>query len=265
MASTIGLTGLLSSDDGDNTKDLYRILNTSSDPSSGSITMTADIANVSAFESANPIAIANAAGIKSATGSFNAFFPRDGAAFGDEGLVTFANGYTENVSGYTLNIACGSYDDTAFASTPPGFRTFIPGEISFSGSYQCNIDDATAHELPGTSGAATFRLNDDTVDNSLAGTIIVQSVNWNVARGAKNNATVNFVGTGNLTSAGTNPLFAAGALATPNVTDIVLRAEGDIDWDGAAFWTSLGITCNIGSPITIAGSLQCTGTYSLGS
>jgi hypothetical protein len=265
MASTIGLTGLLSSDDSDDTKDLYVILNTAADPSSGSITMTAQVDNTSPFESSNPIAVVNAAGIKSATGSFNAFFPRDGAAYGDGGLVTFANGYTENISGYTLNLSCQSFLDTKQASTPPEFHSYIPGEISFSGSYQCNIDDTTAHSLPSTSGAATFRLNTDTAANTLAGTIIVQSVNWNVERGAKNNATVNFIGSGNLTSAGTNPLFAAGALTTPDVTDIVLRAEGDIDWDGSAFWTALNITCNIGAPITIAGSLQCTGAYALGS
>lgn len=265
MTSTIGLTGLWSSDDADDTKDLYRILNTSTDPSQGSITMAAEIADSSAFESSNPIAITQTSGIKSATGSFQAFFPRDGAAWGDEGLVTFANGYTSNVNGYTLNIACQAYDDTGFSSTPPGFRDFCAGEISFSGSYQTNIDNATAHSLPSTSGAATFRMNTDTADNTLAGTIIVQTVDWNVARGAKNNATVNFAGTGNLTSAGTNPLFAAGALATPDLTDIVLRAEGDVDWDGTAFWTSLGINVNIGQPITIAGSLQATGAYTLGS
>lgn len=265
MTSTIGLTGLLSSDDGDNTKDLYRILNTSADPRRGTITMVAEIADASAFESSNPIAITNSAGIGSATGSFEALFPRDGAAWGDEGLVTFASGYTENISGYTLNLACQAYDDTGFASTPPSFRSFVPGEISWSGSYTANIDNATAHSLPGTSGAATFRLNDDTVDNSLAGTIIVNSVDWNVQRGAKNTATVGFVGSGNITSAGTNPLFTAGALATPDATDIVLRAEGDVDWDGAAFWTGLSISVVIGQPITITGTLQCTGSYVLGS
>jgi hypothetical protein len=83
-----------------------------------------------------------------------------------------------------------------------------------------------------------------------------------------NTATVNFVGSGNLTSAGTNTLFPAGALTRPDITDILLQvdAEGssDVDFDGAAFWTSLGISVAIGSPIEVSATLRGAGALVLG-
>jgi len=45
----------------------------------------------------------------------------------------------------------------------------------------------------------------------------------------------------------------------------VLRAAGDIDYDGSAFWTSLNINCAIGSPIDVTGTLQGVGALALGS
>jgi hypothetical protein len=45
----------------------------------------------------------------------------------------------------------------------------------------------------------------------------------------------------------------------------VLRAAGDIDYDGDAFWTALTINTRIGSPIEVSGSLQGTGALAAGS
>ena len=265
MAGTIGLTGLLSSDDADTSKDLYRLLNTSTDPFSASLSVTGETFDVSAFESTAPVAKDMEGGLGAWTGQFSGRYPKNAPAIGHEGLVTFANGYVLGCSGWSITMNCESYDDTAFASTPPTWRTMIPGEISATGSFDVRIDDTTPLTLL-TSGAATFRMNTEaTDDNELSGTIIIDTLNPTISRGARNVATYNFVFDGNVTSAGDNALFAAGALATPDLTDIVLRAKGAIDYTGSAHWTSLTIGSQIGSPIEVSGSLQGSGALTVGS
>lgn len=265
MAGTIGLTGLLSSDDADNTKDLYRILNTSTDPFTASVNASFPAVDVSAFESTSPVAKDMESDIGSWTGSFTGRYPKNAAAMGHEGLVTFSSGYVLGCSGWSITLNCEAYDDTEFASTPPSWRSFIPGEITATGSFDVRVDDTTPLTL-GTTGSATFRMNTETTnDNELSGTIRITGVQPTVARGAKNVATYNFAFDGNVTSAGDNALFTAGALATPDLTAIVLRAAGAIDYDGDAFWTSLTINTRIGSPIEVSGSLQGSGALTAGS
>lgn len=267
---TIGLTGLLSVADtsgaavGQTGFDLHRIINTTTDPYTCTINTTGEAFDVSAFESTSPVAKDMLQGIGVWTASFAGRYPKNAPIAGHEGSVVFANGYVLGTSAWSITLNAETYDDTAMASTPPTWRSFLPGEITGSGSFDVRIDDTTALTAL-TTGAATFRMNPaTTTPNTLAGTIIITGVSPTVARGARNVATYNFVFDGNITGAGDESLFAAGAMTTPDLTEIVLRAEGSRDYTGIGHWTSLTIGAAIGSPIEVSGTLQGSGALTIG-
>lgn len=265
MASTIGQTGLLSSNDADTSKDLYHLLNTSTASYSATITQSAGIYPVTPFNATAPVASVNVAGLNSWRGTFNGRYPNATAGVGHQGLITYSSGYVLGATGFSLNLSAESYQDTALASTPPTDEAYIPGLISCTGTFDVRIDGTTATSPAGTSGSATFRLTTDTSDNELSGTIIVSEVVQEVKIGAKNVGRYSFTFTGNITSAGTNTLFPAGTLTTPDATDILLDVNGTTDYSGSAFWTGLAITVQIGSPIEVSGTLQGTGALTRGS
>lgn len=269
MADTIGIEGLISSDDADTSKDLYHILNSGIAPYSFTATIPTEIAVSTAFASTPPVAQSNISGLRSWTANFSGRFPRSSPAMGHEGLATYGSmtvgsGYTAGLSGWTLALTAESFDCTEMASTPPTYRSFGPGIIAGTGTMSVRIDDTTPIEV-GTEGAITLRTNVESGDdNTIAGDIIVTSVAPSVAIGAKNTATINFAFTGPITSAGDSPLFPAGALTKPDVTDVVLRAAGSRDYDGSAFWTAINVSCQIGSPVDVTGTLQGTGDLTIG-
>lgn len=275
MADTIGIEGLLSSDDADTTKDLYHLLNTGIAPYSFSAQIPTEIAVSTAFASTPPVAQSNISGRRSWTANFAGRFPRSSPAMGHEGLATYGSmsvgsGYLLGLNAWTLALSCEAFETTEMASTPPTWNSFVPGIISGTGSFNVRIDDTTALEV-GTEGAITLRSNvESTENNRFEGNIIVTSVSPSVAVGSRNTATINFTFTGPISVAGDNPILPAGALGVaaeltkPDVTDVVLRASGSRDYDGSAFWTSLNINCQMGSPIDVSGTLQGTGTLALG-
>ena len=275
MAATIGIEGLISSDDADTTKDLYHLLNNGIAPYSFSAQIPTEIAASTAFASTPPKAGTNISGLRSWTASFAGRFPRSSPAMGHEGLATYGSmsvgsGYLLGLTGWSLSLSCESFDDTALASSPPTWRSFVPGLITGTGTMDVRIDDTTALEV-GTEGAITLRTNvESTEDNRISGSIIVTGVSPSVAVGSKNTAQISFAFTGDISSAGDNPILPAGALGAaaeltkPDITDVVLRASGSRDYDGSAFWTALNINCAIGSPIDVTGTLQGTGALTLG-
>ena len=269
--NTVGLTGLLSAPDTssgavDQTGfDLYRLIETSTDPFSCTINGTGEaFASVGFGTGSVQVAKDQLQGLGAWTGSFTARYPRGAPAVGHQGLATFGSGYTLGMTGWSLTINAEAYDDTAQASTPPTWRDFLAGQITATGSFDCSIDDTTAVTL-NTAGAATFRMNTETTtDNTLAGNIVITGFSPAVVQGQKNVMRYTFAVNGNLTSAGDNALFAAGTLATPTMTEIVLRAKGDRDYTGDAFWTSVQIGAQIGSPITATVGFQGSGALVAG-
>ncbi len=271
MASTTGLTGLLSVADTstgavDQTGfDLYHLIETATDPLECTINGTGESFPSVGFETGSVmVAKDQLQGLSAWTGSFTARYPRANPAVGHQGLVTFGNGYVVKCNGWTMTINAESYDDTGFASTPPTWREALPGQITATGSFTCAIDDTTAITLS-TTGSATFRMNtESTDDNTLAGSIVITGWSPVVRQGAKNIVTYNFTVNGNLTAAGDNTLFPAGALVTPDMTEIVLRAKGSRTYRGDAFWTSVTIGAQIGSPIQATVGFQGSGALTVG-
>lgn len=273
MTSTTGLTGLLSAPDAssdlvDQTGfDLYRILNTSTDPFSATINGTGEVFQSTGFDaSTTPVVVDQLSGLGGWTASFQARYPRGTPKVGHEGLTTYAAGTVVKSTGWSLNFSCQPHPDTGQAIIPPKWMEFIPGQVSITGgSFDTAIDDAIAPTL-NTSGPATFRTNIESgTDNTFSGNIIITGWAPAVAVGSGRNVMrYTFVVDGNMTSAGDKSLFAAGTLTTPDITEIVLRAGGDRKFTGLAFWTSLSIGASIGSPIEVSGSLQGTGELVVG-
>lgn len=263
MASTIGLTGLLSSDSESTV--LGNLLDTTTSPYTGTCTYSGVVVDSSAFESTAPKSITNAVGIGEWTVSASARYPGGGADFGDTSDLTYSSLDDFKVSSYTLNLQWQEFDDTGMAAAGVTWREWVMGALSWSATVNCNIDDTTALPAVNTSATATFKINDDTVDNTLAGTAIVSSVSPTVARGARNSATVTLTGTGDLTGAGTLGLLGSGAIDKSAVTGIILRAAGDIDYEGEAYLRGCTINAGIGGLVDIGIDIRGTGALTRGS
>lgn len=268
MAATVGMTGLVSSSD--TGKDLYWLINTGTDPYSANVTIAGEAFAVPAFNNTAPIATDQIAGLKSWSGSFNARFPSGGAASGHTGLVTFANGYTTLIRGWTITASIAELDTTMQATTPPTWMTYVPGLASYSGSYECLVDSATAISAPST-GAATFRISTEaTNDNELAGSIVVTGVAVTGRVGDLWRVTVSFTVNGNLTTDGDSSFLevtTAGtplSLTTPDITAISIRTAGSRTYTGDAFVTGWTIGSRIGSAIESTVNFRGTGELTIG-
>lgn len=268
MAPTVGLTGLISSSD--TGKPLHYLINSGTDPYSASLTITGESFDTTPFASTAPVAATNIAGLQSWSGSFNGRFPAGGAASGHLGLVTFGSGYATNVRGWTITGSIAALDVTAQASTAPTWMSFLPGLYTYSGSYECLVDDTTAISAC-TSGSATFRIStESTNDNELAGNIVVTGVSVNGQVGDRWLVTVSFVVSGVLTTDGDSSLFevaAAGTpddLETPEATAISIRVDGSRVYSGNAFETGWTISSAIGSQVSVSVNFQGTGALTIG-
>lgn len=268
MAATTGLTGLISSSD--TGKDLYWLINTGTDPYSANLTISTESFDTTPFASTAPIATSMIGGLQSWNGSFGARFPAGGAASGHTGFVTFSSGYVTNCRGWSITASAQSFETTAQASTAPTWMTFTPGLYSFTGSYECLVDDTTAISA-GASGSATFRLSTESSnDNELAGSIIVTGVAVAGQVGDLWRVTISFVVNGNLTTDGDSSFLEVGtpgtpdALVTPEVTAITIRAAGSRTYAGNAFLTGWTIGSRIGSSIEASVNFQGTGALTIG-
>lgn len=270
MARTNGIEGLLSapatsSGTVDQTGfDLYHLLSSGVGSFSATLNHSAAELEDTEFASTPPVALGYTTDLPDGTISFQARFPKGSPKTGAEGLITFASGYTNHANEYSIALSCSVDDGNAFAATPPTAMEHVPGVITATGSYGAAVDDTTAIEPAGTAGSATFRLDDDTTDNTLGGSIVLTSVSPAVVVGQQNRVTHNFRFDGNVTVAGSSPPLPTGALAKPDITEVVLRASGSRDYTVDAFWTALSFQVAFGQLIGVSGTLQCTGDLVIG-
>lgn len=256
MAKTTSLTGDISSSS--TGTDLYHLIETATKPYQASLAISGAVSSALGFGDVFD-AVAN--GQRSWTGSFSGRYPAATPSYGNTGLVTFASGYVTNVRSWSMSITAGVEDTSDFGD----WATAAPGVISWTGSWECIVDDTTALSgaLPtvgGTAAAsATFRLKDSATDGTLAGNILVNSVTPNFARGSPNLVTFGFSGSGTLASAGTNSLFPSGNLDTPDIATIVLTAAAGRTYTGSAFWTNVNVTVPYNGLVDIGVSFQGTG------
>jgi hypothetical protein len=267
MAHTVGITGLVSvpdtsSDSVDQTGfDLRHLLGAGTGggrPYQANLSVVVPEFDTTGF-AASLTSMSYVGGIGSWTGSINMRFPNPTNTTGKCGNVTFANGYALRVNQWSAALAAQSFETTEFGATCPEWLTFVPGLISGTGSYAGGIDDTTAISM-GASGAATFRLTDESsVDNTLAGSIFYTGINPAFNVGQLNTVGHNFRFNGAITSAGDTPLFPSGAIGIPDITEIVVSADGSRDYTGLCFWTGVSITVPVNGLIDVSVSIQGTG------
>jgi hypothetical protein len=188
------------------------------------------------------------AGVYDWTASIDLVYPT-APELGSKGLVTYAAGYTTSILRYSLNI---SWPETVLTvmDGDVSAKVAYPGYPSWSGSYEALLDDtvipkvgSTAADAPGGSGnAATFRLRDDTPDDTLAGNILVTSVTPTATAGDLQRVTIAFEGAGSLTAAGDANLFAAGVIGKSATTEVVYLQDASETYTGNAFMTGVAIT-----------------------
>jgi len=121
------------------------------------------------------------------------------------GSVTFASGYTSNVTDWSISFAGAELDTTAMGTTG-NWETYIPGRRSWTGTYTAwwaaeGTDILTPNANPATGGiaddgaSATFRFADGSTDGTIAGNIIITGIETNVTTDSANTLTFTFRGT----------------------------------------------------------------------
>lgn len=113
------------------------------------------------------------------------------ATAGYGGSVTFA-GLTAGIKTWIINEVCEPLETTTLADGQN--RTFIPGLISWSGSFEGNWDSANTVGI-GDSGSATFYAGSGT-SNANTGSIIITGYDVENSFDGVVNGPITFQGTG---------------------------------------------------------------------
>jgi len=200
--------------------------------------------------------------LRTVTGTIDGLLPTP--EIGNAGAVAYSDGYAANVQSWSMNINVAAVDTTAFGGSglSTRYRTFIPGNYEWSGTYSAIVDDATKLEEAGedTAGAATFTLSSG---DTLAGNIYTTQLSAPLTINGLAVATYSFRGSGALTAVGTNNIITAGApIALPSASTLTFQyAENNTDgeMEVSAFWTSLGVTVTPGDMTRVQVGWQGTG------
>jgi hypothetical protein len=178
------------------------------------------------------------------------------ASDGIGGLVATAE-YDLLVRSWEISLTADALDVTNWTDLAARWKGYAPGIVRWSGTYEAIVDNATGIGIPpAASGAATFTLSSG---NTWAGSIFSTQISAAVRVGDVNIARFAFRGTGDLTVTGSNAGMAAGTIATPVASALVLTAYTGRTYSGSAFWTSIRTTCNIGDAIKTSVDFQGTG------
>lgn len=262
MAVITGITGAVTSWAGSG---FNGSLLTGSRPAQFSLSMAMDDLETTAF--ADSGVGTHIRGLSSWSGSFTAQLaaPSNGSL----GSVAGTGLYVTNINAWTLEAQQMAHESTAFAATT---KAFIPGMISWGGTYAGYVDGTTvlvAAGLPSSNATATFTYQEQGgTDNTLSGEIFTTQLSANVAPNAANTVSYSYRGTGSLTqstpSAGT-PIFTAGAVPVATAaTSLVLTASTGRTYTGSAFWTSISLSVAVNQATILTVGFQGSGALTIG-
>lgn len=115
---------------------------------------------------------------------------------GKNGSVTFDTGYVLHVKSWTIDYIGDVIDTSDFVDSAAGYRTFLPGVTSWSGSYEATLDESTGVTGPGADPAsATFTAASG---RTYIGNIIVTSVSPSLVFDGEATVSISFQGTAGL-------------------------------------------------------------------
>lgn len=236
------------------------------DPAEFSLDMNIDELETTGFvRTAGTQAVVETAipGLRDWRGSFSGV-SLDGSSVASNGIAGNVSGatYSTNVMAWEITMTAGEIDITPFQASA-SWRSFAPGLVRWSGTYEAFVDDTTSIAIPDASAVtATFTLRSG---STWVGSIFAKpSVVTRVGDATKVRYT--FRGTGNLTVAGTAAIMPAnsGTVATPAAGTLVLMAKdnngtGDVKYTGSAFWTKITARCRVGEPVSASVDFRGTG------
>lgn len=236
-------------------------------PAEFSLRMTnADLDTTAFVNSANTHAVAKTMipGLRDWSGSFTG--PSvDGSGVASNGIagsVTGAN-YSAQVQAWELDLVAAELDSTLFG-TSGSWRTFAPGLVEWSGTYDALVDDSTAVALvDDTPVTATFQLR---TSNTWVGTIFTTSADVVSRVGELATVRYAFRGSGHLDVNGSAAIMPdnSGALATPVAGSLVLKTyenngTGERTLTGSAFWTRIRASVRTGEVVKATVDFRGTG------
>lgn len=261
MAAVTGITGAVTSWAGaQNTQ----LIATGSEPSSFTLNFEGQEFDTTTFSSAGVSSFIK--GLSAWSGQIVQQLKTP--ATGDLGLVTFSAGYAANLNAWDMAVDVPALEVTAFGAT---VRSYIPGKLSWGGSFGGYLDGTTVATMVGNSNepaTGTFKLREaGAVDDTLAGSIFTTRADLNASPEAVNAVSYTFRGSGNLTqstpSAGTT-VFPTGVVARPTVGSLVLTASTGRTFTGDAFWTRVAISQVVNQLVTVTIDFQGTGALTIG-
>lgn len=185
--------------------------------------------------------------------------------------------YNDHIRSWNMNIVAGEHDATTYnaSATAAGWKSFRPGLVSASGSYEALVDAtnplehmfSAATSLP----TGTFTL---TSGNTLAASVIPTQSSLAIPVGDLNSVNYSYQTSGAITAAGTGNLWAAGTIPLPEWdesgtdgvadTTLTFQAAASRTYAGAAFWTSVSITHNPASYIEVVITFRGSGALTIG-
>lgn len=269
MAFDAGINGDVSSwSTGDDVADL--LSNIGSYRFSANI--VSDTLDATVFDSSGVVAMANIPGLASITGTIDGRFKAGGPITGNTGLVTYSSGgYVVGANRWSISMNWSAFDVTAFdGSTPPTWKDFIQGPLSWTATVDALVDSGTAldiTDLPGSTAATvTFKLSEEgATDNTIAGAGIVSTTALpGIEPNTLSAIRTTITGSGNLTFAGSSNIIAAGTIGIPtyNADNLVLKTTAGQDIEGLAFPTGITLTCGVNEVTNVSVNFQGTGVWS---
>lgn len=261
MAAVTGLTGEVSSWNGTFNAALLALLA----PAEFSLEMTGASLETTAFTPATgtqTVVATKIPGLREWRGSFAG--SQATATNGIAGTVSGAN-YSTNVRAWEITMTAAELDTTVF-QTANSWKTFAPGLVAWSGTYEALVDDTTLVAVPDVATVtATFSID---ASNSWIGSIFTTGATVTGRVGDLFVVQYTFEGTGHLESSGTAAVLPDnnGTVATPAAGSLVLYARdnngtNDRTYTGSAFWTRIAVSCRVGE--VVRGTVNFRGTGAL--
>lgn len=243
--------------------DFYDILTDRISPSSSTIEIVAEEQDITSLGATTA---AHIAGVRNVTGTITANAFATGR-LGNVGLVTFTSGYVTHVREFDITIeTIANHDITEFGgpSAAVVWRKFRPDLVRWSGRFVCGVDNATDLVFPHAPAASATALvltyGDDSTDDTLSGNAFATRIGTGMTVGEAQFAEYTFMGTGDLTPAGTTSLFGTSVLGVPlweystgsTVPRVLTLNNGNGTFIIAdAFYTSMTLRCRIGEPVQL--------------
>lgn len=208
------------------------------------------------------------------------------AQTGDQGLInwtTASSNYETNIKRYSIVLETDAFESTAFGSTPPTWRTYIPGKFRWGIDFDGYLDDADLATIPmplsgsttptGTNpDTITARITDLGTDNDLSGTAFTTRAAIEVSPNGI--ATISYSGRGSGALTQSTPtgtvthIFPTGAIARPTAGSLTLTATTGQTFTangttGHAFWTRIAVAGGVNELMTVTVDLQGTGVLAI--